>query len=61
MFVRASVRIGDGESPDGVRYATSGTTRTLRDLDQLHDRMLADIGLDRSAPAALIRGITKQA
>lgn len=35
--------------------------RTLNELEHFDDRQLADIGLDRAAFAALLRGMTKQA
>jgi uncharacterized protein YjiS (DUF1127 family) len=41
--------------------ARRAARRTLKELDHLDDRLLADIGLDRAALAALLRGITKRA
>ena len=40
--------------------ARRAARRALRELDQLDDRLVADIGLDRDALAGLIRGITKR-
>lgn len=41
--------------------ARRAANRTLRELDQFDNRLLADIGLDRAALATLMRGFTKLA